>query len=109
MTRPLRLAHELRFASQRRLPPGHRLISRAGPSPVAQRRHPMQVVTISGFKGGTGKTTIAALLGVADVKDGLRVACLDLDRNTRNHSSFLMLRRASRLAAPDHVMLMDVD
>jgi cellulose biosynthesis protein BcsQ len=69
----------------------------------------MQVVTISGFKGGTGKTTIAALLGVAAVKDGLRVASLDLDRNTRNLSSFLMLRRASRLAAPDHVMLMDME
>ncbi len=69
----------------------------------------MQVVTISGFKGGTGKTTIAALLGVAAVKDGRRVACLDLDRNTRNLTSFLMLRRASRLAAPDHVMLMDMD
>lgn len=69
----------------------------------------MQVVTISGFKGGTGKTTVAALLGVAAVKDGLRAACLDLDRNTRNLSSFLTLRRASRLESPDHVMLMDMD
>lgn len=69
----------------------------------------MQVVTISGFKGGTGKTTVASLLGVAAVKDGLRVASLDLDRNTRNLSSFLTLRRASRLQSPDHVMLMDMD
>lgn len=69
----------------------------------------MQVVTISGFKGGTGKTTVASLLGVAAVKDGLRVACLDLDRNTRNLSSFLTLRRASRLQSPDHVMLMDME
>lgn len=69
----------------------------------------MQVVTISGFKGGTGKTTIASLLGVAAVKDGLRVASLDLDRNTRNLSSFLTLRRAARLQSPDHVMLMDSD
>ncbi len=69
----------------------------------------MQVVTISGFKGGTGKTTVASLLGVAAVKDGLRVASLDLDRNTRNLSSFLTLRRASRLQSPDHVMLMDAD
>ncbi len=68
----------------------------------------MQVVTISGFKGGTGKTTVASLLGVAAVKDGLRVAALDLDRNTRNLSSFLTLRRASRLQCPDHVMLMDL-
>jgi len=69
----------------------------------------MQVVTISGFKGGTGKTTVASLLGVAAVKDGLRVASLDLDRNTRNLSSFLTLRRASRLQSPDHVMLMDME
>lgn len=69
----------------------------------------MQVVTISGFKGGTGKTTIASLLGVAAVKDGLRAASLDLDRNTRNLSSFLTLRRAARLQSPDHVMLMDSD
>ena len=69
----------------------------------------MQVVTISGFKGGTGKTTVASLLGVAAVKDGLRVASLDLDRNTRNLSSFLTLRRAARLQSPDHVMLMDME
>ncbi len=69
----------------------------------------MQVVTIGGFKGGTGKTTLACLLGVAAVKDGLRAACLDLDRNTRNLSGFLTLRRASRLESPDHVMLMDTD
>jgi chromosome partitioning protein len=69
----------------------------------------MQVITISGFKGGTGKTTLAALLGVAAVKDGLRVATLDLDRNTRNLTNFLIQRRNSNLAAPDHVMLMDFD
>ncbi len=68
----------------------------------------MQVVTISGFKGGTGKTTLAALLGVAAIKNGLRVAALDLDRNTRNLSNFLTVRRASRLPCPDHVMLMDL-
>lgn len=69
----------------------------------------MQVVTVGGFKGGTGKTTIAALMGVAAVMDGLRVAYLDLDRNTRNLSSFVTLRRASRLLSPDHVMLMDME
>jgi cellulose biosynthesis protein BcsQ len=69
----------------------------------------MQVVTIGGFKGGTGKTTLACLLGVAATKNGLRTACVDLDRNTRNLSSFLTLRRAARLECPDHVMLMDTD
>jgi cellulose biosynthesis protein BcsQ len=52
---------------------------------------------------------LQSLLGVAAVKDGLRVASLDLDRNTRNLSSFLTLRRASRLESPDHVMLMDME
>ncbi len=69
----------------------------------------MQVVTIGGFKGGTGKTTLACLLGVAATKNGLRTACVDLDRNTRNLSSFLTLRRASKLECPDHVMLMDAE
>ena len=69
----------------------------------------MQVVTVSGFKGGTGKTTVASLLGVAAVKDGLRVAAVDLDRNTRNLTSFLTIRRAAKLPCPDHVMLLDVE
>lgn len=69
----------------------------------------MQIVTIGGFKGGTGKTTIAALLSVAAVNSGLRTAALDLDRNTRNMSSFVSKRRAAGLPAPDHVMLMDLD
>lgn len=68
----------------------------------------MQIVTIGGFKGGTGKTTLASLLGVAAVTSGLRVAALDLDRNTRNLSSFLAIRRAARLPTPDHVMVMDL-
>lgn len=69
----------------------------------------MQIVTIGGFKGGTGKTTLAALLGVAAVSAGLRTAALDLDLNTRNLSHFLAARRASRLPAPDHVMMLDLE
>lgn len=69
----------------------------------------MQIITIGGFKGGTGKTTIGALLAIAAVNDGLRVAVLDLDRNTRNMSSFVTRRRAAGLPSPDHVMLMDLD
>jgi chromosome partitioning protein len=69
----------------------------------------MQIITIGGFKGGTGKTTMAALLSVAAVNDGLRVAALDLDRNTRNMSSFVTKRRAAGLPSPDHVMLLDLD
>ena len=69
----------------------------------------MRVITIGGFKGGTGKTTLAALIGVAALKNGLRVAALDLDRNTRNLTNFLTLRRAANLPVPDRVMLMDFD
>ncbi len=68
----------------------------------------MHVITVSGFKGGTGKTTIASLLAVGATMDGLRVAVLDLDRNTRNMSNFLSARKASGLKSPDHVMLMDM-
>ncbi len=67
----------------------------------------MQVVTISGFKGGTGKTTLAALLGVAAVQSGIRTAAMDLDRNTRNLFNFLQIRREAGLESPDHVMMMD--
>lgn len=69
----------------------------------------MQVVTISGFKGGTGKTTLASLLSIAAVHDGLKVACLDLDRNTRNFAKFLRQRREAGLPTPDHVMLMEIE
>jgi cellulose biosynthesis protein BcsQ len=69
----------------------------------------VQVVTVSGFKGGTGKTTVASLFGVAAVKDGLRVAAVDLDSNTRNLTSFLTIRRAAKLPCPDHIMLLDVE
>jgi chromosome partitioning protein len=65
----------------------------------------MQVITVSGYKGGTGKTTLATLLGIAATMDGLRVAGLDLDPNTRNFGSVLTRRRASRLAGPDHVAM----
>jgi chromosome partitioning protein len=68
----------------------------------------MQMITVSGFKGGTGKTTIASLLAVGACIDGYRVAVLDLDRNTRNMSNFLCIRKAFRLKSPDHIMLMEI-
>ena len=69
----------------------------------------MQIVTVSGFKGGTGKTTLASLLGVAATLDGRRTAGLDLDPNTRNFGSVLTRRRAAGLAAPDHVAMVEFD
>jgi cellulose biosynthesis protein BcsQ len=65
----------------------------------------MQIVTVSGFKGGTGKTTLATLLSVAGTLEGRRVAGLDLDPNTRNFGSILTLRRVSGLSTPDHVAM----
>jgi hypothetical protein len=65
----------------------------------------MQVITVSGYKGGTGKTTLATLLGIAAAMERCRVAGLDLDPNTRNFGSVLTRRRASRLAGPDHIAM----
>ncbi len=69
----------------------------------------MKIITVSGFKGGTGKTTISALLGVAAVQEGLRVAALDLDRFTSNLSRFLHVRKEAGLTSPDHFLMMETD
>ena len=69
----------------------------------------MKIVTVSGFKGGTGKTTLATLLGVAAALEGRRVAGLDLDPNTRNFGSVLTRRRAAGLRCPDHVAMVEFD
>ena len=42
------------------------------------------VVTITSGKGGVGKTTTTANLGVALAKRGKRVACVDADIGLRN-------------------------
>ncbi len=69
----------------------------------------MKIITVSGFKGGTGKTTISALIGVAAVQEGLRVAALDLDRFTSNLSRFLHVRKDAGLESPDHFLMMETD
>ncbi len=45
---------------------------------------PAKVVTITSGKGGVGKTTATANIGVALAADGLRVVCLDADIGLRN-------------------------
>jgi cellulose biosynthesis protein BcsQ len=67
----------------------------------------MQVVTVSGYKGGTGKTTVATLLAIAALQKGLKVAVLDLDPNTRNLANIVRLRRDAKLPTPDSVALLD--
>lgn len=61
----------------------------------------MKIIAVSGYKGGTGKTTIAALIAVAAALDGAKVGAMDLDRTTRNLASFLKLRRQGGLATPE--------
>src|SRR5512146_3190740 len=43
-----------------------------------------QVITITSGKGGVGKTTTTANLGVAVARRGQRVACVDADIGLRN-------------------------
>jgi septum site-determining protein MinD len=43
-----------------------------------------QVITITSGKGGVGKTTAAANIGVALARRGQRVACVDADIGLRN-------------------------
>ena len=69
----------------------------------------MKIITVSGFKGGTGKTTISALLGVAAIQEGMRVAALDLDRFTNNLSRFLHVRKDSGRETPDHFLMMEIE
>ncbi len=45
---------------------------------------PGQVVTITSGKGGVGKTTATANVGVALARRGQRVACVDADIGLRN-------------------------
>lgn len=46
-----------------------------------------QIIAVSGFKGGTGKTTLAILLGSAYAASGRRVLAIDLDHQ-RNMTRF---------------------
>jgi septum site-determining protein MinD len=43
-----------------------------------------EVITITSGKGGVGKTTTTANLGVALARRGKKVACLDADIGLRN-------------------------
>ena len=45
---------------------------------------PAKVVTITSCKGGVGKTTATANIGVALAAEGARVVCLDADIGLRN-------------------------
>ena len=43
-----------------------------------------QVITLSSGKGGVGKTTAAANIGVALAAEGVKVVCIDGDIGLRN-------------------------
>ncbi len=60
----------------------------------------MKTVTIGSFKGGTGKTTLAAILSVQLALSGYRVKVLEFDRATRPLARFLAAREFADLPAP---------
>lgn len=48
------------------------------------RKHPVQVIAVTGGKGGVGKTSVAINLGVSLAQRGRRVALLDADLGLAN-------------------------
>ena len=53
-----------------------------------------KVITITSGKGGVGKTTTSANLGVALASLGYKVVCLDADIGLRNLDVVLGLRKS---------------
>ena len=63
----------------------------------------MHVVTIGGFKGGTGKTTFAAVLGSYLSHKGVKVGLIDLDAKLKVASRFMATRERLGLPAADRI------
>lgn len=64
---------------------------------MSARRLGVPFVLVTGGKGGVGKTTVAANLGVALAKEGRRVLLVDLDLGLANLDVALGLRPAHRV------------
>ena len=56
------------------------------------RAHPVQVIAVSGGKGGVGKSNVSVNLGIALAQKGLRVVLLDADLGLANIDVLLKQR-----------------
>lgn len=63
----------------------------------------MKIVTIGSFKGGTGKTTLSAVLGTALTLRGLKVRIIELETSTKPLARFEVCREFADLDRPDVV------
>ena len=54
------------------------------------RPHPVQVIAVSGGKGGVGKSNVSVNLGIALAQKGRRVVLLDADLGLANIDVFRM-------------------
>lgn len=60
----------------------------------------MKIVTIGSFKGGTGKTTMAAVLGTAMTLRGLKVRVIELETQTKPLARYQASREFADLDGP---------
>ena len=60
----------------------------------------MKIVTIGSFKGGTGKTTLSAVLGTALAIRGFKTQIIELETSTKPLARFEACREFADLERP---------
>ena len=62
-------------------------------------RHPVQVIAVSGGKGGVGKSNVSVNLAIALAEIGRRVVVLDADLGLANIDILLGLLKAANFSS----------
>jgi flagellar biosynthesis protein FlhG len=76
----------------------HSVVNRAGSSGMASRDNAMQVIAVTGGKGGVGKTNIAVNMAVSMSMEGLDVMLFDADLGLANVDIILGMQIKHTLA-----------